>query len=90
MINKHTSFGAAVLMGFGLLAGPGRFANTVQAAGQEANASAKPAPPIVFQAAGPTIASIQSMVDAFRAEGITSDAWITRIEPAGARIVVEP
>ena len=67
MINKHTSFGAAVLMGFALLAGPGRFANTVQAAGQEANRSPRPAPPIVFQAAGPSIASIQSMVDAFRA-----------------------
>ena len=25
-----------------------------------------------------------AMVDAFRAEGITSDAWITRIEPVGA------
>ena len=67
MINRHTSFGAAVLMGFAVLAGPGRLANTVQAAGEEANASAKPVPPIVFQAAGPTIASIQSMVDAFRA-----------------------
>src|SRR5258708_4025995 len=30
------------------------------------------------------------MVDAFRAEGITSDAWITRIEPVGAQVVVEP
>jgi homoserine kinase len=30
------------------------------------------------------------MVEAFRAEGITSDAWITQIEPAGAKIVVEP
>ena len=29
------------------------------------------------------------MVDAFRAEGIASDAWITRIEPVGARIVHE-
>jgi hypothetical protein len=28
-------------------------------------------------------------VDAFRAEGITSDAWITRIEPVGAKIVHE-
>jgi homoserine kinase len=27
-----------------------------------------------------------SMVDSFRALGITSDAWITRIEPVGARI----
>ena len=67
MINRHTSFGAAVLMGVALLAGPGRLASTVQAADQGANASAKPVPPIVFQAAGPTIASIQSMVDAFRA-----------------------
>jgi len=30
-----------------------------------------------------------AMVDAFRAEGVTSDAWITRIEPAGAKIVHE-
>jgi homoserine kinase len=30
------------------------------------------------------------MVDAFRVEGITSDAWVTRIEPLGARLVVEP
>jgi hypothetical protein len=30
------------------------------------------------------------MVDAFRAEGITSDAWITRIEPLGAKIIDEP
>ena len=69
MINRHTSFGAAVLMGVALLAGagPGRVANTVQAAGQENNRSPRPAPPVVFQAAGPTIASIQSMVDAFRA-----------------------
>ena len=29
-----------------------------------------------------------AMVDAFRAEGITSDAWITRIEPVGAKISV--
>jgi homoserine kinase len=27
-----------------------------------------------------------AMVEAFRAQGITSDAWITRIEPVGARI----
>jgi hypothetical protein len=27
-----------------------------------------------------------SMVETFRALGITSDAWITRIEPVGARI----
>ena len=28
-----------------------------------------------------------AMVEAFRAEGVTSDAWITRIEPVGAAIV---
>ena len=66
MINRHTSFGAAVLVGVALLAGPGRAVNTVQAAGQEDNRSPRPAPPVVFQAAGPSIASIQSMVDAFR------------------------
>ena len=31
-----------------------------------------------------------AMVGAFRAEGITCDAWITRIEPIGAAIVAEP
>jgi len=30
-----------------------------------------------------------AMVEAFRAEGITSDAWVTRIEPVGAMIVQE-
>jgi len=30
-----------------------------------------------------------AMVEAFRVEGITSDAWITRIEPVGATIVRE-
>jgi homoserine kinase len=28
-----------------------------------------------------------AMVEAFRAEGITSDAWVTRIEPIGATVV---
>jgi len=67
MISRHTSFSAAALAGIALFAGQGHFARTVQAAGQGVEASAKPAPPIVFQAAGPSIASIQSMVDAFRA-----------------------
>jgi homoserine kinase len=31
-----------------------------------------------------------AMVDAFRAEGVTCDAWVTRIEPIGAAIVKEP
>jgi homoserine kinase len=30
-----------------------------------------------------------AMVEAFRAEGITSDAWVTRIEPAGATVVAQ-
>jgi hypothetical protein len=30
-----------------------------------------------------------AMVEAFRAEGVTSDAWVTRIEPVGAAIVRE-
>ena len=30
-----------------------------------------------------------AMVDAFSAEGITCDAWVTRIEPTGASIVAE-
>jgi homoserine kinase len=28
-----------------------------------------------------------AMVEAFRAEGVTSDAWVTRIEPLGATVV---
>ena len=28
-----------------------------------------------------------AMVEAFRAEGVTCDAWVTRIEPIGASIV---
>jgi hypothetical protein len=31
-----------------------------------------------------------AMVEAFRALGITSDGWITRIEPVGARIEPNP
>jgi len=30
-----------------------------------------------------------AMVEAFRAEGVTSDAWVTRVEPIGASIVRE-
>jgi homoserine kinase len=31
-----------------------------------------------------------AMVEAFRAEGVSCDAWVTRIEPIGAAIVKEP
>jgi hypothetical protein len=57
-MTKHASYGAAALVGLLLVAGPLRLFETVYA---------QSAGPIVFQAAGPTVASIQSMVDAFRA-----------------------
>jgi hypothetical protein len=56
-MKKHVLYFAAAVAGLSLLGGP-RLMESVQAA----------APPaVVFQAAGPSVASIQSMVDAFRA-----------------------
>src|SRR5689334_22165651 len=66
MVNRYTSFGAAALVGVAMLGGPARLTKTLQAAGPEGISAAAPVQPIVFQAAGPTVASIQSMVDAFR------------------------
>ena len=57
------SYGAAAIAGLSLLAGPARISMTAQAH----DGGDKPVTPIVFQAAGPSGASIQSMVDAFRA-----------------------
>jgi hypothetical protein len=30
-----------------------------------------------------------AMVEAFRVEGVTCDAWVTKIEPVGAAIVAD-
>jgi len=55
-MKKHVLYFAAAVVGLSLIGGP-RLMESVQAA----------APPaVVFQAAGPSVASIQSMVDAFR------------------------
>jgi hypothetical protein len=60
-MKKHVSFGGAVIAGVSLLVGPMLLRESVQASqGKKDNR------PIVFQAAGPTAASIQSMVQAFR------------------------
>jgi hypothetical protein len=52
-------------MGLSLAAGPARLLQTAHAS--EDAAETKKVTPLVFQAAGPTLASIQSMVDAYRA-----------------------
>lgn len=62
-MKKQISYAAAAALGLSLLAGPARLGETVHASRYEGEKSAAP---IVFQAAGPTAASIQSMVDAFR------------------------
>jgi hypothetical protein len=63
-MRKLIAFGAAVAAGVAVM---GSQAATGVAA-QTAKASKVPdVPPVVFQAAGPNIASIQSMIDAFRA-----------------------
>jgi hypothetical protein len=54
---RHASYGAAAALALLLVLAPGRFHQTVHA---------QTSIPIVFQAAGPTPASIQSMVEAFR------------------------
>ena len=56
-------FGVAVLGGFSLFAGARQFDATVHASGYPS----KPyAPPAVFQGAGPTVLSIQGVVDQYR------------------------
>jgi hypothetical protein len=63
-MKKHVSYGAAAVVGLSLVVvGSAGFHETVQATRYEG----KQETPIVFQAAGPTGASILSMVDAFRA-----------------------
>ena len=56
-------YGAAAMAGLSLLVGPARIFETVQAHDRDD----EPVTPIVFQAAGPSVASIQGTVDAFRA-----------------------
>ena len=60
-MKKHVSYYAAAVVGLSLIVGPAHFRETVHA--QEDDFPV----PVVFQAAGPTVASIQWMVDAFRA-----------------------
>lgn len=63
-MKRHISLRGAVAVGLGLLAGPAVLRESAHASQGE---NGQDDAPIVFQAAGPTIASIQSMVDAFRA-----------------------
>ena len=58
---KRVLYGTAAVVGISCIVAPATFSETVQATYDAGG------PPIVFQAAGPTVASIQSMVDAFRA-----------------------
>lgn len=60
-MKKHVAFSIAAVMGVGLVSA---FAD-LRAHTEPGETPATP--PVVFQAAGPTVASIQSMVDAFRA-----------------------
>jgi len=63
-MKRQVFYGVAAVLGLSLLVGPARLGKTAHAQSEDYY---KPATPVVFQAAGPTIASIQSMVDAFRA-----------------------
>ena len=64
-MKRQVFYGVAAVIGLSLLVGSARLRETVHA--PQSEDYYKPATPIVFQAAGPTVASIQSMVDAFRA-----------------------
>ena len=76
-MKRHASYAAAAVVGLSLVVGAGRFPQTVHA--QAAGA------PVVFQAAGPTVASIQSMVDAFRAVLGDNNGNVTGPLPGGRR-----
>jgi hypothetical protein len=58
---KRVLYGTAAIVGLACVVAPTTVTQTVHAT------YGTGAPPIVFQAAGPTVASVQSMVDAFRA-----------------------
>ena len=62
-MRKQMAFGLAAVVAMAFI---GTQAST-RVAAQSALATVTIEPPVVFQAAGPTVASIQSMVDAFRA-----------------------
>jgi hypothetical protein len=82
-MKKQFAYGAAAVVGLSLVAGSSGFLQTVQASRYD---DGKPASPIVFQAAGPTVASIQSMVDAFRAAlGGSNNGNVTGPLTAGRR-----
>ena len=68
-MKRQIVYGAAAIVGLSLVGGPARLLETVHAYRYDDNRheDQRPPVPIVFQAAGPTVASIQSMVDAFRA-----------------------
>ena len=61
-MKTHVSYYAAAVVGLSLIVGPAQFRETVHAQEEQDFPV-----PVVFQAAGPTVASIQGMVDAFRA-----------------------
>jgi hypothetical protein len=63
-MKEQIAYGAAAVVGLSLVAGSAGILQTVHASDHE---DGKRVSPIVFQAAGPTVESIQSMVDAFRA-----------------------
>ena len=62
-MSKHTACGLAVILSLGVFGAQAGTGFTARLSAQQAPSGG----PIVFQAAGPTAASIQSMVDAFRA-----------------------
>jgi hypothetical protein len=62
-MTRQAVYGVAALFGLALIVGHARASEPIQTTSDRD----KEADPIVFQAAGPTAASIQSMVDAFRA-----------------------
>jgi hypothetical protein len=76
-------YGAAAMAGLSLLVGPARIFETVQAHDRDD----EPVTPIVFQAAGPSVASIQGTVDAFRAALGRPTTAMRQVlwPPAGAR-----
>ena len=62
-MRKQIAFGLAVVAGAVVIG----TTESARVSAQSTAAKVAVAPPVVFQAAGPNIASIQSMVDAFRA-----------------------
>jgi hypothetical protein len=83
-MKKQVFYGAAAVVGLSMLVGSARLGETVHA--QQSEDYYRPAPPVVYQAAGPSIESIQSMVDAFRAAlGATNNGNVPGPLPEGRR-----